>query len=412
MKTPYQYLLGISIGIGAGLLLKPSDSLVEILQTIVDVCLRIGRYMVLPLIFFSFPVAVTKLRRTRKLGQVFQYSAYYTIVTSLLLTLLGTLLAWMLDFGRLSVIPGTAPDINFYDLKRVLHEIFSQNSFRVLIGNPSFLLPLIVPAFFLGWYMYYDKVIAEPTFNLFDSVNRLLYKINRRLMILLPIMMSFFTATALMESKRIMDLTNFLPFLATVFAICVLLIVVIYPLVMRVILGRGYSWRVMAGLTGALLGCFISGSPLFNYGNLTLHLKENLNIPRHNAALITPLYMMFARAGTAMLSAICMMTVIRSYSSLEITYFQIAWIVMFSFLISFALPANPNSGIVAALALLCSLYGRGLDDGWLILAPIFPLLTMLSSVLDSATGAIMLVLINRRCEKGGLNANSMIGVNF
>jgi len=375
-------------------------------------CLRIGRYMVLPLVFFSLPVAVTKLRRTRKLGLILRYSAYYAIIATLLLALLGTLIAWMADLGRLSVISGTAPDIVIYDLKRILREIFNQNSFRVLVGNYSFLLPLIVPAFILGWYMYYDKAIAEPTFNLFDSITRLLYKINRRLMVLMPLMLAVFTATSLIESKRILDFASFLPLLGTAFAVSLFLIGAVYPLVMRAMLGRGYSWKVMAGLMGALLSCFISGSPLFNYGNLTRHLKENLNIPRHNAALIAPLYMLFARAGTAMLSAMCMLTVIRSYSSLEITYFQVAWVVIFSFLISFALPANPNWGIVAALALLFSLYGRGLDEGWLILAPILPLLAMLGSVLDSATGAVMLVLINRRCEKEELNANYTIGAKF
>jgi len=412
MKTPYRYLLGIFIGACAGLLLKPGDSLVNALQDIVNICLRIGRYTVFPLVFFSLPIAVTKLRRTRKLGQVLRLSAYYAVISSLLLTLLGTLIAWVVNLGRLPVIPGTAPDIIIYDLKKTLHEIFNQNGFRVLVGNPSSLLPLLVPAFILGWYMYYDRAIAEPTFNLFDSINRLLYRINRLLMILMPIMVAVFTANAFIEFKDTAVFTSFLPLLGTVFAISVFLIGAVYPLVMRAVLGGGYSWRVMAGLTGALLSCFISGSPLFNYGNLTRHLKENLNIPRHNAALIAPLYMMFARAGSAMLSSICMLTVIRSYSSLEITYFQVAWIIIFSFLISFALPANLDWGLAAALTLLCSLYGRGLDDGWQILAPVFPLLTMLCSVVDSATGAIMLVLINHRCERDKLNAKYAIGVNF
>lgn len=411
MKTPYRYLLGISIGACVGLLLKPSDSLANTLQIIVDTCLHIGHYTVFPLIFFSLPIAVTKLRRTGKLGQILRVSAYYAVISSLLLTLLGALIAWGINLGRLSVVPGTMPDIIIYDLKRTLHEIFNQNGFRVLVGEPSSLLPLLVPAFLLGWYMFYDKAIAEPAFNFFDSINRLLYRINRLLMTLMPIMVTVFTANAFIKFKDTTAFTGFLPLLGTVFVISAFLIGGVYPLVMRAMLGRGYSWRVMAGLTGALLSAFISGSPLFNYGNLTRHLKENINIPRHNAALIAPLYMMFARAGSAMLSAICMLTVIRSYSSLEITYFQVVWIIVFSFLISFALPANLNWGLAAALTLLCSFYGRGLDDGWQILVPIFPLLTMLSSLVDSATGAIMIVLVDRRCERDKISAKYTIGVN-
>jgi len=120
-----------------------------------------------------------------------------------------------------------------------------------------------------------------------------------------------------------------------------------------------------------------------------------LGIRRHTAAVAAPFSVMFARAGTALLTAFCMLTVIRSYSSLEITVFQAAWTALFAFLVSFALPATPAGGLTAALLMIASLYGRGLDDGWLILAPILPLLGMLATVLDAATAAVLIVLVNR-----------------
>ena len=57
---------------------------------------------------------------------------------------------------------------------------------------------------------------------------------------------------------------------------------------------------------------------------------------------------------------------------------------------------SPDRGLAAALVILGGLYGRGLEDGWLILVPALPLLIMLSALLDTATGAMLLLLINRK----------------
>jgi hypothetical protein len=105
---------------------------------------------------------------------------------------------------------------------------------------------------------------------------------------------------------------------------------------------------------------------------------------------------MFARAGTAVITSICMLSIIRSYSSLEITLFQASWTAVFSFLISFILPMTPDRGLTASLIIMGALYGRGLGDGWLILVPAMPLIAMLTAVLDTAAATLLLLLINRK----------------
>lgn len=396
MKAPYRYLTGIAVGLAVGFLLNKNDAIASVLTVAVDLTIRLGRYLILPLIFFSLPVAVTRLRRIGMLGILCRRSSLAALIASAALTITGTLIAWLIGFGRIPVIPGTAPEVSIVTLGTLVQDTLQMNSFRVLIGNSSFLLPLLVPAFILGWHMYHDREISEPTFNLFDSISRILYRANRFILALLPVMLMILTARVVIESRRVVDFQRFLPILGIILLIVTVLIGGVYPLILWAAGGRRSPWKALAGISGALLGALISGSPLFNYGNLTRHLKENLNIPRHSAALIAPVYMMFARAGTAMITAICMLAVIRSYSSLEITLFQAAWTALFSFLISFTLPATPDRGLTAAMVILGGLYGRGLDDGWLILAPALPLLAMLTAVLDSATGALLLLLVNRR----------------
>ena len=64
-------------------------------------------------------------------------------------------------------------------------------------------------------------------------------------------------------------------------------------------------------------------------------------------------------------------------------------------LISFALFAVPRWGIYVALSWMSALYGRGLEDGYLILLPVMPLLLAWTALLDNATALLLTVLVSR-----------------
>lgn len=396
MKTPYRYLIGIAVGLIAGFLLPATEAVTGVINLLAELALRLGRYLVLPLVFFSLPVAVTRLRREGALGTVLSRTALYALATSAALTAIGTLFAWLVGFGRIAVIPGTSPEVEVAGLMDILRSILTFNGFSALVGDPSFLLPLVLPAFLIGWHLHHDREIAEPTFNLFDSVSRILYRINRYFLLLMPGLLAVLTVSTTLDARGVVDFRRFLPLAGVLLGVAAVLIGGIYPLVLWLAGNRRSPWKDLAGMSGALLGAMASGAPLFNYGNLTRHLKENLNVRRNTASLAAPLYLMFARGGTALITAFSMLTIIRSYSSLEITPFQAAWTALFSLLISFALPASPRGGLVAALMMLGNLYGRGLDDGWLILVPILPILGMIAVLIDTATGAMLILIINRR----------------
>ena len=169
MKTPYRYLIGIAVGLGAGFLLNTGDVVANTLTVISDTTFRLGRYLLLPLLFFSLPVAVTRLRRIGMLGTMMRRSILYALIATVSLTIIGTLIAWLVSFGRIPVIPGTNPDISVIKLGTLVQKTLRMNGFQALVGDSSYLLPLLLPAFLLGWHMYHDREIAEPAFNLFDS---------------------------------------------------------------------------------------------------------------------------------------------------------------------------------------------------------------------------------------------------
>ncbi|RLW70983.1 MAG: hypothetical protein B6D68_00130, partial [spirochete symbiont of Stewartia floridana] len=328
-------------------------------------------------------------------------------VSAALLAILGTALAFLFNPGRIPVTAGQIPPIVISGFWDVLHDIFSIESMRNPGQEGSILLFLVVPAFLLGWHFHHDKEIAEPSFNLFDSLSRILYRMNRYILILMPFFLGILVFHTSYTLRTTVNFQPFMPLLRRLLYLCIIFIAILFPLALW-LLGREKSpLRTLRSLSGVFLGAFISASMMFNYGNLTLHLKEKLKIQRQMAALAAPIHLMLTRGGTALISAICMITIIRSYSSLEITFFQAAWTAFFSFLVSFVLAAAPDHGLITSLVILGNLYGRGLENGWSILTPIIPLLIMVCSLLDTATIILILILTNKQA---GIAADTDLGL--
>jgi hypothetical protein len=66
-----------------------------------------------------------------------------------------------------------------------------------------------------------------------------------------------------------------------------------------------------------------------------------------------------------------------------------------SFLISFLLGSVPGMGAFVALSLLCGSYGKGLEQGYLILKPVAPLLVSIGVLLDMITASLVSLLVAR-----------------
>ncbi|MCK5737279.1 MAG: cation:dicarboxylase symporter family transporter, partial [Spirochaetaceae bacterium] len=139
MKAPYRYLLGIIIGLAAGFLLNTSDAVTAFLAEAVDLTIRISRYLLLPLIFFSLPVAVTRLRRLGILGSLLRRSSLGALIASAVLSILGTVIIWLTGSGRIAVVPGSVPNIPVTKLGTLIHSTLPLNGFRILTGEPSYL---------------------------------------------------------------------------------------------------------------------------------------------------------------------------------------------------------------------------------------------------------------------------------
>ena len=157
---------------------------------------------------------------------------------------------------------------------------------------------------------------------------------------------------------------------------------IIYPLILRLLCKDLRPYHVLYASICPLVTAFFSGDT-----NLTLltsfrHSKESLGIHDETNNFSLPLFAIFARGGAALVTSICFVTILRSYTLQGFTAFDVLWIFGVSFIISFALGSFPVIGSFVSLTVICSMYGRGFEAGYLLLRPLMPILYSFSAAFD------------------------------
>jgi len=184
------------------------------------------------------------------------------------------------------------------------------------------------------------------------------------------------------QIRLIQDISLYFQIFAVLLVAALFVVFVVMPALLYLLVDRKNPFPWIFGMVGAGLGAFFSGDSFFSLGLATRLTRENLGVPRKVGAVNLPLFAMFGRAGTALTSTVAFFIILKSYSSLEISFEQILWTISFAFLLSFALPSVPGLGTYINLSLLCSLYGKGLENGYLNLQPILPVLVSFAALLD------------------------------
>jgi len=398
MKLWISSVLAILAGTIAALFIPFGDSAQAILLKYSDLALNIGRYIIFPLVFFSLAIAVCKLRREKNLLRTILFTTVYMVGATFLLVLIGVIITLIYSPTRIPLIVETQTVFNLSDQANSLIMIFPQNMFTVLTGSSNVLLPLYFLSFILGMVIYKDREIAEPTFNLFDSLSRILYELNITITRVTPVLLAGLTFSLVKSIKEIADLSMFRDLLLVLLITAMLVLFLIYPLILFLTDKTTNPYKSLYAVLVPLLTAIISGDSFFSLSTLSRAGKENLKISRKIGAITLPLSAMFGKAGTAMVTSISFLTILKSYSSLEITLYQIIWVILFSFLVSFTLASIPALGAYTALYMLSEIYSRshsGHTDSYLLIKPIVPVLIGIAVLIDVATSAVITILVSR-----------------
>lgn len=394
MKNWIKLLLGTAIGIVLAIFLSLHTSKQqETLAYLVQVVLHIGRYTVFGLVFFALAVGTSELREERKVVRVYSRTIIYMLLSTLLLVLIGTLSVIIIPIERIPIIIEEETVQRGQDIKEIILSIFPKNLFKVFITDGSFLFPIFFLAFFLGLNFNFDKLSTRPAVSFFDSMSRIFYHINSFIVEIFGIGMIILSIHFVKQIQLTQELQLFRQLLVILLINTGIILFGLYPALLYLFVKRDSPYKWLYAVIGPAVTAFLSRDVYFTLASLTKHGKESFGIPRRIGSATFPFFAMFGRAGTAMVTAVSFIVILTSYSSLGITFAQFLWVMIFSFLFSFTLAIVPGIGVFVALSSMCALYGRGIEEGYLILGAVMPILISFGVLLDVVTSAFASLLI-------------------
>ena len=399
MKIWIKIFVGSILGVMLGLFLPGTEKAMELFSFLNRLFIQVGRYVVFPLVFFALAVGTYELKREKKIFRVYGRTILYLLLSTALLIIVGMVTVLVFSPERIPIIVEQEASIELPGFKETLLGLFPQNLFQALVGPGSIMLPVVFLAFLLGVNLTFDLRITGPVVQLADSLNRIFYHINTLLCELFGFAMIVISAYFVMTVRR-HDLALFKQILIIIGIDSALVVFAIYPALLYFFGGRQNPYKWLYAVIAPALTAFFSGDNYLSVVMLARHGKENLGVPRRVGSAVYSLFAVFGRTGTALVAGATFLLVLKSYSSLEVTFVQVLWTLLFTLLISLTLGTVPGLGSYVALSTLCAIFGRGLQEGYLILRPIAPLLISFGVLLDVLSSAFVSLLVARHEQIG------------
>ncbi len=378
-------MIGAALGFAAALIL-PLDSLREAaaLSFITDLIIRIGRYALLPLLFFSGIMAVYRMREDSLLLRASLWTGGTILASSVLLTALGFFSILLIRLPRIPITTERVTEIASVDLKGFFQEVFPYSAFEAL-QKGSFLLPAFVFALIIGFGCCMNHTNIKPVISLTDGLSELFYNVSTVFTELFSAGIVFVMCSWTLQFKSVIKSGVFTPLIIMLCAQFVVLAGIVYPLVTRFVCRNGKPLKILRASIAPFFVALFSGDT-----NLALPVeirlgKETLGIRQRVNGFAFPLFSIFARGGTALVSIICFVVIWRSYSTLNIEFFDMLAISLTAFALSFVMGNLPVGGTFMTLTVLCSMFGRGMETGYLLLRPAAAIIGSFAALIDAAT---------------------------
>lgn len=406
MKTWIKYLIGIALGFVAALVL-PLNTLQSsaVLTFITDIVIRIGRYILIPLLLFSGMMAVYSLFDAKILLKTSLWTIALIVLSTLLLTLLGFVSILVVHLPRIPITTEKVTEIATIDIQSFIRSVFPNSAFQIF-NEGSFLLPCFVFAIVLGAGCCMEHTKLKPVLSLADSLAELFFNIAKVITDALSVGMIAIMCSWTIQFREIIRTGVYNPLIIMLLVVFIILVGIIYPLLTIALCKNGKPLKVLYASIPSFLVSFFSGDT-----NLTLMMnmrmgKESLGIKQRTNGFVFPLFSIFARGGTALVTIISFVMILRSYSRLQIDSKDMLMILMTAFFLSFALGSIPSGGTFIALTILCTMYGRVMETGYLLLKPAAAIIGSFACLIDTATAMFGCYIVSnntKTMETRGVN---------
>lgn len=388
MKVWIKYLIGLALGLLAAFILPTENAaFANAIAFLTELFIRIGRYVVIPLIFTSAIVAVSKLRSSKLLFKTTGLTFLIIIISSLILTLVGLASILIVKLPRIPITVDVATEAFSLDVKGMILSLFPYSGFEAL-REGSFLLVCLVFAFIIGWESSSEEIAFKPVFALSDSLSNLFYNVANFFTEIMAIFGIAIVCYWTMDFRKVIEPGIYTPMIIMFIVDFVIVAGIIYPLILHFVCHDPHPYKVLYASIAPLILAFFGGDSNLVIPLVNRHLRDSLGIRRRCRGFTYPLFSIFARGGSALVTTISFILIWRSYSSLSIPVSDILWIFGLSFGLSFLLGGIPSGGAFVLLTILCSKYARGFETSFLLLKPASMIICSFAALFDTLTAMV------------------------
>ena len=388
MKVWIKYLIGVALGVLAAFILPAENAaFANAVSFLTELFIRIGRYVVVPLLFTSAIVAVSKLRTSKLLLKTTWLTVLIIVASSLILTLIGLISILLVKLPRIPITVDVATEAFNLNVKGLILSLFPYSGFGAVMEG-SFLLVCLIFAFIIGWESASEETTFKPVFVISDSFSNLFYNIAAFFTEIMSILCIAIVCYWTMDFRSVIEPGIYTPMIIMFLVDFIVVAGIIYPIILHFVCHDPHPYKVLFASIAPLILSFFGGDSNLVIPLANRHLRDSLGIRRRCRGFTYPLFAIFARGGSALVTTISFILIWRSYSSLSIPMSDILWIFGLSFGLSFLLGGIPSGGAFVLLTILCSKYARGFETSFLLLKPASVIICSFAALFDTLTAMV------------------------
>ena len=391
MKIWIKYLIGVSLGMIIAFLFPTGNSFAtSTINFLCDISIKFGKYSLFPFLFFTMTLGTYKIRESGSLFKVVFGSFLVILILSFLVSIIGILSVILVSAPRVPIFQeeGALALEASLGIKEAFLRMLPPNAFLSFYES-VFILPICIFAILIGSSCNLDKVNARPIIALFDNLSRIFYSLMSFFVEMFYIALIAITAYWVIEFKGFLINKTFLHFAILLFADLFIIILIIYPIVIKIFCRKINPYKLIYASIAPMLAAFFSGDANVTLNILFRHSNESLGVRRRITSFVLPMFSTFGRAGSALVISVSFIVIMTSYSSLGMNSLtDMSYLVVLSVFLSMCISHRSKEGVYIALSVVCSIYGNGFESGFLILHPAIFFMASIATALDAITSLV------------------------
>lgn len=389
MKTWIIYLVATLMGLSTTLLLGQFPAYGTFMQTASNVLIQFGGFVLFPIVFFTFASGVASLRKDKIGGRVASSAIIWSILPTLILTILGSLFFAIIPTAfpaSSSAGAGTSAVITYVNTliqytKDALNPI---NPFYTLSSTQGMIFPIVFISFILGYFLKPNSDIIRPAYVTMNSFSEVMYRMSSAFAIYGFTFVYIISASFFMQLQSDASIFVAPRFLFSLIALVSIALFGILPLFYGIVTSfKSNPYKIFYRTLGAQLAAMFSGTILFSTPMLYSLTRKNCGVQKRVVSTTIPVTSMFAKGGSAMISTFTILSLIYAATGALPEIKIIMFVILCSFFVSLISSVFNGYGVFFITYFTMKIVGIDLANAEMSLVGLLPLLCGLGTLLDS-----------------------------